>query len=124
LAHRSLPTAWLEWDHWNPICRIDRLLCWLMRGIFGKTGEQREGLCWCADFSSWRRGLWRHVLSLRWWWRASRLLTWWRENHMTSINFHLEEQGQEGRSCKYSTLLVAGSCTVIFYVVMLYVTYL
>ncbi len=43
---------------------------------------------------------------------------------MSSINFHLEEQDQEGRSCRYSTILVAGSYTVIFYVVTLYVTYL
>jgi hypothetical protein len=59
----------------------------LMRGIFGKTGEQRDRLCWCADFSSWRRGLWRHVWSLRWWWRASRLLRWWRENHMSTFTW-------------------------------------
>jgi hypothetical protein len=43
---------------------------------------------------------------------------------MSSINFHLEERGQEGRSCKYSAIPVAGSFTVIFYVVTLYVTYL
>jgi hypothetical protein len=43
---------------------------------------------------------------------------------MSSINFRLEKQGQEGRSCKYSAILVAGSYTVIFYVVTLYVTYI
>jgi hypothetical protein len=43
---------------------------------------------------------------------------------VSSINFRLEKQGQEGRSCKYSAILVAGSYTVIFYVVTLYVTYL
>jgi hypothetical protein len=87
LAHGSLPTAWLEWGRWNPICRIDQLLCWLMRGINEGTGEQSKGLCWCADFSSWRMGLWRHVWSLRWWQRASRLLTWWRENHMSTFTW-------------------------------------
>jgi hypothetical protein len=46
-----------------------------------------------------------------------------REGGMSSINFHLEEQGQEGRSCQYSAILVAGSCT-IFYDVTFYVTYL
>jgi hypothetical protein len=46
-----------------------------------------------------------------------------REGGMSSINFHLEEQGQEGRSCQYSAIPVAGSCT-IFYDVTFYVTYL
>jgi hypothetical protein len=40
---------------------------------------------------------------------------------MSSMNFHLEEQGQEGMLCKYSAFLVADSCT-IFYVVTLYIT--
>jgi hypothetical protein len=43
---------------------------------------------------------------------------------MSSINFHLEEQDQEGRLCKYSAILVVGNHTVIFYVVTSYVTYL
>jgi hypothetical protein len=46
-----------------------------------------------------------------------------REGGMSSINFHLEEQGQEGTSCQYSAILVAGSCS-IFYDVTFYVTYL
>jgi hypothetical protein len=43
---------------------------------------------------------------------------------MSSINFHLEEQDQEGRSCRYSAILVAGSYTAILYVITLNVRYL